>query len=706
MEVGMSQEPRADVILAADSDPTQLEGRLQAMLAHSGRALRKLIVINDEPARSEMSAMLERLAQTDPRVDILDRTSTSGRVGSFNCGLAERAGDAVVLSSDCIVGDGWLAALATVAHAEQRTACAFPLMTGTGAGSVPVKCGAMNSSVSAAIVGTACTGLPSWTASPNVAGPCAYLRGDVVDAVGLFDDRCASLELALRDWVRRASFLGFGAARANHSYVHFSSSDDAVSHEHSPTALHCPDVEPALDRFNQTLDGQLAAHAVRVQSTGKIRVAFDIRHLPREQVGTRTYAVGLGQALGALDDIELTLLVREPAQAAGLKGRVVTADEWSDDVEVIHKPAQVVVPAELKLLFESSAHVVITYQDLIGYQIPSVFPTDFQHERYVGTSSLSLQAVQRVIAYSQSAGHEITAAFGIPAEEIGVVALGVEAGWFAQREPGDHAILQKLGLPTRFFFSIATDFPHKNLPNLLEAYATLRRRWRNGEPPGLVLAGHTSSARTDFYPTLESSALPDGVTTLGPVTREQLRVLYQRAMALVFPSLYEGFGLPPLEAMAAGTPVIAMPISAVPEVGGDAVLYADGLSVPALARAMESIATDEGLRTELRDRGQKRVDAFRWEQTARATAQIYRSAVHYPSERSLRMRRLLQSAIVRWSESRPADALLDCYDDYDLFMLTHPVGIRNALRALNTSLQARLRRELKRLHSSTGRRSA
>jgi hypothetical protein len=70
------------------------------------------------------------------------------------------------------------------------------------------------------------------------------------------------------------------------------------------------------------------------------------------------------------------------------------------------------------------------------------------------------------------------------------------------------------------------------------------------------------------------------------------------------------------------------------------------------------------------------------------------------------MRRLLQSAIVRWSESRPADALLDCYDDYDLFMLTHPVGIRNALRALNTSLQARLRRELKRLHSSTGRRSA
>ena len=128
-----------------------------------------------------------------------------------------------------------------------------------------------------------------------------------------------------------------------------------------------------------------------------------------------------------IPEIELTLLVREPAQADGLKGRVVTPDQWQDDVEVIHKPAQVIAPRELKLLFESSAHVVITYQDLIGYQIPSVFPTDLQHDHYRGTSSLSMQAVQRVIAYSESAGQEITAEFGIPAEEVCVVPLGVDA---------------------------------------------------------------------------------------------------------------------------------------------------------------------------------------------------------------------------------------------------------------------------------------
>ena len=96
-------------------------------------------------------------------------------------------------------------------------------------------------------------------------------------------------------------------------------------------------------------------------------------------------------------------------------------------------------------------------------------------------------------------------------------------------------------------------------------------------------------------------------------------MLYQNAEALVFPSLYEGFGLPPLEAMAAGTPVIAMPISAVPEVGGDSVLYPDSLSAVDLARAMETVATNEYLRNDLRERGIRRAEQFRWENTARQT---------------------------------------------------------------------------------------
>ena len=155
-------------------------------------------------------------------------------------------------------------------------------------------------------------------------------------------------------------------------------------------------------------------------------------------------------------------------------------------------------------------------------------------------------------------------------------------------------IAQKLNLPPRYFFSLATDLPHKNIACLLEAYSLLRSRWSDGEPPGLVLAGYSMGARAGLYDAIESErAVNRGVTFLGPVSADELRVLYQRALALAYPSLYEGFGLPPLEAMAAGTPVVAMAFSSVPEVGGNAVLYAEGLSAAGLARALERLATSD-----------------------------------------------------------------------------------------------------------------
>ncbi len=121
-----------------------------------------------------------------------------------------------------------------------------------------------------------------------------------------------------------------------------------------------------------------------------------------------------------------------------------------------------------------------------------------------------------------------------------------------------------------------------------------------------MLAGYSSGARTGLYPQLEVEAGPEGVIFLGPVPQHQLLTLYKHAEALVFASLYEGFGLPPLEAMAIGTPVIAMPVSAMPEVCGDGVLYAQGLSAAALSVAMERVACEPELRELLRSRGYER----------------------------------------------------------------------------------------------------
>ena len=527
--------------------------------------------------------------------------------------------------------------------------------------------------------------------------------------MGLLDPTFHSVSISLDDWVLRAETLGFMAKRANHAFVHqlglVARPLEQTGSLHQDWALidECyPHIKGQHARFCSTLDAPLAAHATRLESTGKLKVTLDIRHLPNEKVGSRTYAVCLATALAELGEIDLSLLVRVPNQAKGLRGHVVTEESWRDDSAVIHRPAQILHPQEMKFLFESSAHVVITYLDLIGYRIPLAYPNDREFNQYRATSNLSLQGVQRVIAMSESVSREVTDEFGIPQSEIDVVYLGVEAASFADREPKDRSLLRKMKVPQRFFFSVATDFPHKNLANLVDAYKLFRNRWQDGNPPALVLAGYSSSARAGYYRRLTSQPLPDGVYYLGPISSEKLRVLYQHAEAMVYPSLYEGFGLPPLEAMAGGTPVIAMPVSSVPEVCGDCALYPDGHSPMALARAMEQMASDEELRGDLQDRGRTRVELFRWERTARQTYDSYRRAVLHPSARSLDMRRRLLPSILSWPDAMQRHQ--DHQDHTAQFRMEalQSLGIKESWNSLNLALKRRIGREIKRLASRRG----
>jgi glycosyltransferase involved in cell wall biosynthesis len=711
-EDGMADAWKVDVIVVIDGDEGTCLRYLGEVLERGGSALRRFIVV-DSASRAGSSSALEELAGADSRIVVVRSPSVLGHVDSYNRGLAEREGDAVLLRGDVAVTPGWLAELAFVAHAEERTACVSPLGDVPGICSVADPEGGAASDVAA--LGRACQGLPRWTSIPCPAIHCVYLRGDVIDAVGPLDPSFPILDSSIVDWAMRAQALGFGAKRSNHSFVRRLAAatvtvgdGDGVVDPKGRRILDArqPHLEGQLAAFARTLDGALAAHAVRLESTGVLKVAYDLRHLPHEQVGTRTYAVSLARALAGLPGLDLTLLVRDPSQAEGLRGRVVTSEQWRDDVAVIHRPAQFIDPRELSLPFESSAHLVVTYQDLIGFNIPQVFPSDREFDQYRATSRLCLQGVQRVLAYSESAGREIESEFGIPSEDISVVPLGVDVARFTRRDTRDDSLRRKLRLPERFFFSLATDFPHKNLPNLLDAYATFRKRWSDGTPPGLVLAGHTSGARTAFYRHLSSVAAGPGVKFLGSVTSDQLRLLYQEAEALVFPSLYEGFGLPPLEAMAAGTPVIAMPVSAVPEVGGDSVFYSDSLSTADLARAMAKVASDEGLRDMLRARGLERAAQFRWEETASRTLAAYRKAVLRPSPRSLHMRRLLRQAILCWSEPLVQDAAKPDSFTHRPIVIPEAPGIKESWKSLNLAVQRRVRREIGRLRSASHRRTA
>jgi glycosyltransferase involved in cell wall biosynthesis len=653
----MSDSVQADVIVPVYRDTAMTMCCLESVLAHSGLSLRSLIVVNDASPDPDMGPALDKLALSDVRMLVRHNKDNVGFVATCNRGLARRGGDAVLLNSDTIVTPGWLDELVAVAHSDPRTACVSPLSNNATFYSVPkFAADTPADCVDWQVVRAACSGLPRWTEIPTSHGFCIYLRGQVLDLVGNLDLIFSPGYDEENDWVMRAQAMGFIAKRANHAFVYHLGSqsfrhEKLLLQERNSRILaeRHPHYAPQVARFHYTLEAQLAAHAVRVESTGKMRVALDLRNLASTQVGTGTYAMGLGRALAALPDIELTMIVRHASQAGDIPGRLVAEEIMLADVDVIHKPAQIFDPTDLGLLFRSPSHLVITHLDLIAYRAQVVFPHQEVADRFRATSALALSAAQMTIAISEDARREIAGEFGLTMDEIAVTPLGVEVGNRADSPDDDKLVLSDLSLPRRFFLSVATDFPHKNLRNLIDAFTQLRRRWNSpGEPPGLVLVGSQTSIRDGSYRHIASEPIA-GVTYLGAVTDSQLWALYRSTEALVFPSVYEGFGLPILEAMAAGTPVIALPLSSVPEVGGDTVLYTDGTSPMDLVRALEQVATDHELREELRRRGPLHAAQFRWETTARLTVDAYRSAVFQPSARSLRARRQLRDVLLSWA---------------------------------------------------------
>lgn len=703
----MAQARLVDVIVPVKRISPELSLRLRAVLESGGPALGRLLIVVDAASADEGDAAWDELTGRDPRCVTLRAERGSSWVDLCHLGLSERRGDALILHPETSPRPGWLDALAAVAHSAERVALVAPLSEGDGLDAAPVDPDLFDKAVA---------GLPVDVSPPRSGAVCNYLRGDIIDAVGPLDPAFASPRAALDDWLARARAVGFFAKRALRVLV--SVGDSSRIHEdwaataedlERLSAKH-PRLGEQITQFERSLDSKLAAHAVNLQTTGRLKIALDLRHLPAEVNGTKNYAMSLGKALAALPEVDLTLLAIHPLQAEGVPGRLIHPDDWADDVALIHKPAQIFDRRHSGLLYESSAHVVLTYQDLIAYRMADVFRDEPDYAAYRNTSGVTLPATQAILNYSNNTAEEIEREFGIPAEDLHTVLLGVDTEAFAAPVAHADEIRQRLGLPDRYFFSLASDHPHKNVVGLLEAYSRFRECRPEEDRPALVLAGFASSveARLGSEP---EGAFP-GVIFLGGVSDEELKVLYQSAEAFVFPSLYEGFGLPPLEAIAAGAPVVAMPFSSVPEVCADGVLYADGLSPDDLARAMGRIIDDESTRSELRERGRARIRDLQWERTARGTYEAYRKAVLNPSQRSLQLRRSLTGAIAHWADvdgpfAPPVAEVLpppvpapepeptpEPVEVPPIVVEPEPLGILNACEALGAALKRRLRRDL------------
>ncbi len=283
----------------------------------------------------------------------------------------------------------------------------------------------------------------------------------------------------------------------------------------------------------------------------------------------------------------------------------------------------------------SPCPAVVTIYDLSFL----LYPESFKRFKrfYLGLfTRLSARRARRIIAISKSTKRDVVRLLGVPPEKVEVIYCGIDEAFRPLAEDQVAAFRSKRGLPERFILFVGTIEPRKNLTTLLEAYAVFRRDVRDQEIGNrkseienlhLVIGGAKGWFYEDVFARVEELGLEGQVMFPGYIPVSELPLWYNAAELFVYPSLYEGFGLPPLEAMACGTPVVTANTSSLPEVVGEAGLTVDPLDVEGLAEAMRRVLDDEALRQEMRKRGLQRAKGFSWTKTAQETVQVYRRAM-------------------------------------------------------------------------------
>ncbi|MBI3120545.1 MAG: glycosyltransferase family 4 protein [Candidatus Kerfeldbacteria bacterium] len=268
---------------------------------------------------------------------------------------------------------------------------------------------------------------------------------------------------------------------------------------------------------------------------------------------------------------------------------------------------------------------LITIHDLIITKHPKrrastlgPFTYWLKYAAYKFVVANAVRKASRILTVSKHSKKEIQDYYHIPEDRIVVT---YEAADPPRDLPALHDIAH-YNIHAPYLLYVGNAHPHKNLERLLSAFAQFRE-----EHPeySLVLVGSHDYFYQRLMQEAETSKLNTNVIFPGFVPDEDLGLLYAQATAYVFPSMSEGFGLPPLEAMYRGTPVVSSNATCLPEILGDAVLYMDPMHVSAIAHAMEQIVTDQELRNQLIERGRQQVQRFSWDRMAKETLAIYQS---------------------------------------------------------------------------------
>ena len=368
-----------------------------------------------------------------------------------------------------------------------------------------------------------------------------------------------------------------------------------------------------------------------------MRIAIDAHSVGTKLGGNESYAVNLIEALAQIDSVnDYTIFVTTN------EARDRFSNRWSNFRVRSTLPHTPLIRIPLTLSAELRKHpvdvlhvqftappfcpcpVVVSIHDLSFEHLPQTFNRRSRTQLRL-TVRRSARRAARILSLSEHTRRDIIETYGIQGERINAIPLA--AG--EQFKPvTDNRELQRVrhnyGIDGDYILTVGSIQPRKNLARLIKAYASLRGDGPKDKLPKLVLVGKPAWLYDETFRTLDETGVKDGVVLTGYVPEMDLPALYSGAICFVYPSFFEGFGLPPLEAMKCGAPVIVGNRTSLPEVVGEAALAVDPFDVDAIAGAIKQVVNNTTLRKELSLKGQERARAFNWLETARKTLQVYK----------------------------------------------------------------------------------
>lgn len=364
-----------------------------------------------------------------------------------------------------------------------------------------------------------------------------------------------------------------------------------------------------------------------------MRIAIDARKL--HDFGIGTYVQNLLRQLARLDGKHeyVIFCVKSDEQVLadlGPQFRIVI-----DNSQPYSLLEQLSIPARLAQervdLFHSPHYVlpplvpcksVVTIHDCIHLMFPQYLPGRLAYGYAKTFMWWAAHRSARVLTVSDASKRDILRYFDIPADKVTVIHNGLDGRMSVPPPEADvHRVRERFQLQEQFILYAGNVKPHKNVERLIDAFHLLHS---NGfEHLKLLIVGNDISKYATLRRAIHSHNLHKYVRFLGFVPDTTLAILYRLASVFVFPSLYEGFGFPPLEAMASGTPVVTSNLSSLPEVVGSAAVLVDPYDARSIADGIRSVLTDERLRQDLHVRGLEQVRKYSWETAARETLAIY-----------------------------------------------------------------------------------